>query len=279
MDPASDEAKWMRRAVTLGKESLSEDRGKPKVGVVVVRDGEVLGESYRGRTGRGEHAEYGLLRELEERGVTTKGATVYTTLEPCSSRNHPKVPCAKHLINADVARVFIGMYDPNPRIYRAGWRLLRDAKIALFDFPLELRDEIARDNADFVGQFRGAEGRQGQTKCFDYKQNDGRFTITDDDVKFELQVSERGPDSVYLLDYANKIGQPRHVAEFKEIDDPGAVDDWTHYTKGVAVGQIGMMRTDRAYLLIKVTCVDNMDRGDDQWRVCFDYEIRQRSES
>jgi hypothetical protein len=152
--------------------------------------------------------------------------------------------------------------------------MLRDAGIELRDFPMEVRDEVAADNSAFVPQFQGTEGAAGQCVCFDYTQNDGRFTITDGEVEFVLRISECGPDSVYLLDYANHIGQPRHVRELVEVDDPGAVDGWTHYTKAVAVGQVGMMRTVGAYLLIKVTAVDNMDRGDPQWRVCFDYEIR-----
>lgn len=196
MNVASAPDEWMRRAVALGKESLAEAPGKPRVGAVLVRD-QVLGESYRGRTGMGEHAEYGLLKELAQQGVSTAGSTLYTTLEPCSSRNHPKTPCAQHLVSAGVRRVYIGMYDPNPRIYRDGWRLLRDAGVSLRDFPEELRNEIADDNAEFIGQFRRSEGDRGREKCFDYTQNDGRFTITDGDVDFELRVSECGPDSVY----------------------------------------------------------------------------------
>jgi pyrimidine deaminase RibD-like protein len=56
---------FMRRAVELGKKSISEDVKKPVVGVVIVRDGEVLGESFRGETGEGRHAEFGLLDRLK----------------------------------------------------------------------------------------------------------------------------------------------------------------------------------------------------------------------
>ena len=86
--------------------------------------------------------------------------------------------------------------------------MLRDAGIELPDFPKGLRDEVAADNNAFVSQFRGSEGLGDQGVCFDYTQNDGRFTITDDDVELVLRVGECGSDSVYLLDYENHIGQP-----------------------------------------------------------------------
>ena len=84
-------------AVEESKKSLAEGEGKPLVGVVIAKDGEELGRSHRGRTGSGEHAEFGLIKELRAQGVDLTGAVVYTTLEPCSTRNHPKVPCAEHL--------------------------------------------------------------------------------------------------------------------------------------------------------------------------------------
>ena len=271
---SSERDEMTRRAVLAARNSLSEGPGKPKVGVVIVKDGVVLGESFRGRTGSGDHAEYGLVKELTGQGVDLRGATVYTTLEPCSSRNHPKMPCAQHLIEAGVSEVHIGMYDPNPRIYRDGWRLLRDVGIVLKDFPEAFRNEVRADNSEFVQQFRAAAGPAGEDVCWDYKQNDGRFAIHHGHITFELQATECGADSVYFVDHAHKVGQPRHAREINEVDDPGAVDDWTHYTKAVTVGQVGMLRNELAYLVFKVTNVDNMDRGANQWRVCIAYEVR-----
>jgi len=60
---------WMRMAVHLGKRSVSEgDQVNPNVGAVAVKDGVVVGSGYRGRTGPGHHAEYGVLGELSDLG-------------------------------------------------------------------------------------------------------------------------------------------------------------------------------------------------------------------
>lgn len=114
---------WMRMAVDLGKRSVSEgDPTKPYVGAVMVREGRVIGTGYRGKTGPGHHAEFGLLQTITEEEA--EGAWVFSTLEPCSTRNHPKVPCAQRLVEAGVKDVYIGICDPNPVIYRAGWNIL-----------------------------------------------------------------------------------------------------------------------------------------------------------
>ena len=104
------ETPFMKLAVALARRSRSERdrRTHPKVGVVVVKKGRVLATAYRGERKAGEHGEYTALeRKLARRALV--GATVYTTLEPCTTRNHPRVACAKRLIERKVARVVIGL--------------------------------------------------------------------------------------------------------------------------------------------------------------------------
>ncbi len=261
-------------AVEEGRKSQAEGDGKPLVGVVIAKDGEEVGRSHRGRTGPGEHAEYGLIKELRARGVDLTGAVVYTTLEPCSTRNHPKVPCAEHLAAAGVAEVVIGMYDPNPRIYRDGWRILRDHEIRLRDFPAQLREHVAADNKAFADQFLRRTQDVDTGVVFDWDAHPGGFVIATSGGEFRVRFTRAGADRLHLYGDMGKIGSPRHARDFHEVDDPAAQDTWEGHSRTITEGRIGMLAGPSGHLLLKVVEVNDMDRGADQNCVKFDYEYR-----
>ncbi len=146
------ERQFMKEAIEQARLCVGEDgRCHPKVGAVVVKDGVVVAKAYRGELADGEHAEFTALeKKIADDSVV--GATVYATLEPCTSRNHPKVPCAKRLVERKVARVVIGMLDPNPDICGKGYLLLREANIGVGLFDDDLKAEIEELNRDFMRQ-------------------------------------------------------------------------------------------------------------------------------
>jgi pyrimidine deaminase RibD-like protein len=125
-----------------------DDRPHPKVGAIVVKNGRVLSKAHRGESPKC-HAEYIALEQKLSDDLVA-GATVYTTLEPCTTRKHPKIPCAQRLVDRKVARVVIGMLDPNPEIRGLGEQLLNEAGIEIQLFPRELRAQVEDMNREFI---------------------------------------------------------------------------------------------------------------------------------
>jgi pyrimidine deaminase RibD-like protein len=151
---SEDDIKYMKQAIEEAKKCKGEDsRTHPSVGAVVVLNGNVIATAHRGEITDGDHAEY---TALEKKLSTTSvsGATIYTTLEPCTTRNHPKVPCAYRLSERKVRRVVIGMLDPNPNICGRGLWSLREANVATDLFPHDLMSEIEELNREFIREHR-----------------------------------------------------------------------------------------------------------------------------
>lgn len=126
------DAHYMARAVELARKGLYSTHPNPRVGCVIVRDGEVVGEGWHVRAGE-PHAEVHALRQAGERA---RGACAYVTLEPCSHHGRTP-PCAEALVNAGVARVVAAMQDPNPQVAGNGLRRLREVGIEVASGELE----------------------------------------------------------------------------------------------------------------------------------------------
>ena len=100
----------------------------PRVGCVIVRDGEVIGAGHTQPAGQA-HAEVQALRDAAARGNDVRGATAYVTLEPCSHYGRTP-PCSKALVEAGLKRVVAAMGDPNPLVAGRGMAQLEAAGIA-----------------------------------------------------------------------------------------------------------------------------------------------------
>ena len=135
----------MARALQLAERGLWTTTPNPRVGCVLVRDGEVVGEGWHERAG-GPHAEVHALRAAGERA---RGATAYVTLEPCSHHGRTP-PCAEALVAAGVTRVVAAMADPNPLVAGNGLALLRAAGIETACGLLE--NEARELNIGFVSR-------------------------------------------------------------------------------------------------------------------------------
>jgi len=117
----------MARALELAASGLYVPAPNPRVGCVIVKDGQIVAEGVTQAAGLA-HAEVMALRALTQQGLSAHGATVYVSLEPCS--HHGKTPpCTDALINAQPARVVIAHVDPYPAVSGRGIAALRRAGI------------------------------------------------------------------------------------------------------------------------------------------------------
>ncbi|MFJ3484525.1 bifunctional diaminohydroxyphosphoribosylaminopyrimidine deaminase/5-amino-6-(5-phosphoribosylamino)uracil reductase RibD [Pseudomonas sp. NPDC090202] len=126
------DAFYMARALELARNGVYSTHPNPRVGCVIVRDGEIVGEGWHVRAGE-PHAEVHALRQA---GDKAKSATAYVTLEPCSHHGRTP-PCAEALVNAGVGRVVAAMQDPNPDVAGRGLLRLMSAGIAVQSGVLE----------------------------------------------------------------------------------------------------------------------------------------------
>lgn len=111
---------WMARALQLARKGLYTTDPNPRVGCVLVRDGQVVGEGWHERAGQ-PHAE---ARAIAAAGAAARGATAFVTLEPCNHFGRTP-PCSDALVSAGVARVVYALDDPNPEVAGQGAARLR----------------------------------------------------------------------------------------------------------------------------------------------------------
>lgn len=119
------DSRWMSAALALSERGRGRTAPNPNVGCVIVRDGQVVGRGWTQPGGR-PHAEAMALDAAREK---SRGATVYTTLEPCAHESQRGPACSTLLAEAGVARVVIALGDPDPRTDGKGSTCLRAAGI------------------------------------------------------------------------------------------------------------------------------------------------------
>jgi diaminohydroxyphosphoribosylaminopyrimidine deaminase/5-amino-6-(5-phosphoribosylamino)uracil reductase len=142
-DYSQTDREYMALAIRLAKKGLVSTDPNPRVGCVIVNEGQIVGSGFHVRSGEG-HAE---VNALNEAGDRAKGATAYVTLEPCSHYGRTP-PCAEALIKAGLARVVSAMQDPNPQVSGRGLTMLSEAGIQTQSGLLE--DQAKALNPGFI---------------------------------------------------------------------------------------------------------------------------------
>lgn len=139
---AQADARFMRQALALARRALGRTSPNPAVGAVVVRAGRIVGAGYHRYAGAA-HAE---LEALRQAGGRARGATLYSTLEPCNHTGRTP-PCCEAILASGVSRVVVAMKDPNPITDGRGMARLRRAGLAVEAGVLE--GEARRLNEPF----------------------------------------------------------------------------------------------------------------------------------
>jgi diaminohydroxyphosphoribosylaminopyrimidine deaminase/5-amino-6-(5-phosphoribosylamino)uracil reductase len=121
------DAHFLRPALRLARRSHGTTSPNPMVGAVLVKGGKIIGRGWHRRAG-GPHAEIEALRDAQKQGHNAKGATLYVTLEPCSTHGRTP-PCTDAIIAAGIKRVVVGVTDPNPKHSGRAFKILRRAGI------------------------------------------------------------------------------------------------------------------------------------------------------
>jgi len=159
----------MQRVIDLAALGVNSTQPNPKVGCILVKDGDIVGQGYHHSVGQ-LHAER---NALEEAGDNARGATAYVSLEPCCHQGRTP-PCTDGLIDAGVTRVVAAMGDPNPLVRGGGVDLLKRAGI---DVSIGVCEKQARWlNRGFVSRMtrqrpwvmlKSAATLDGRTAAFD----------------------------------------------------------------------------------------------------------------
>ncbi len=138
---------YMARALQLAERGLWSTNPNPRVGCVIVRDGEIVGEGWHQVAGE-PHAEIYALQMAKDKA---KGATCYVTLEPCCHYGRTP-PCTDALIKAGITRVVAATTDPNPVVASKGIDKLELAGIAVETSVLS--GQVEKLNAGFFMRMR-----------------------------------------------------------------------------------------------------------------------------
>lgn len=146
---------YMQLAIEEMNKSVSEPRpdGKvpPKVGAILLFPNGRIERAHRGELREGDHAEFTLI-ERKLPGEKLDDCILFTTLEPCHERNHPKIACCKRTTNARIKTVYVGIEDPDPTVSGKGIAHLQKHGVKVLMFDRDLQKQIEKENRDFLKQ-------------------------------------------------------------------------------------------------------------------------------
>ena len=143
--------KWMSLALKQAELGMYSTSPNPRVGCIIVKDGQILGQGAHLKAGD-RHAEVNALHDAQTKHAEKlHGATAYVTLEPCSHFGRTP-PCADALIEAGIQRVVAAMQDPNPEVSGNGLARLANAGIVVQQGLMEAQAQAL--NPGFISRMQ-----------------------------------------------------------------------------------------------------------------------------
>jgi len=231
-NPTQDEV-FMQRALKLAAETIGLASPNPQVGCVLTQTPpsggtpKVIGEGAHLYDNR-DHAEIVALKQAAARGFSTRGATAYVTLEPCSHHGRT-APCANALIEAGIARCVIATQDPNPLVSGQGIQKLRAANI---EVTLGVLEQPARDLNDAFAHFiqhrtpfvtlkaaLSADGKLAPPPASRYPYQP--YWLTGLDARYEVQLLRHASDAV-LTGIGTVLADDPQLTDRSGMQDPAS---------------------------------------------------------
>ena len=210
--------KMMQRCLELARRGLGRTSPNPMVGAVIVIDGEVIGEGFHPRAGE-PHAE---VFALKAAGDNARGATIYVSLEPCNHYGRTP-PCSEAIVAAGLAKVVVGMVDPNPLVGGGGIKRLQEAGIEVLT---GVEEEACRKlNEGFIHRilYKKPLGILKYAMTLDGKiaTTTGHSAwVTTEDARSAVRVVRAGCDAVVVGGNTVRKDNPRLTSRFAGAHNP-----------------------------------------------------------
>jgi diaminohydroxyphosphoribosylaminopyrimidine deaminase/5-amino-6-(5-phosphoribosylamino)uracil reductase len=148
MTGTAPDRRWLALAVDLSRLSPPSPAHYAVGAVVTGRDGSLLASGYTGETHPAYHAEEAALAKL---GGRPGAATLYTSLEPCTTRRSRPHPCTGLILAAGIRRVVLALREPSLFADCHGVETLRDAGVEVIEIG-ELAQSVREINAHLLGR-------------------------------------------------------------------------------------------------------------------------------
>ncbi len=230
----------------------------PKVGCIIVNDGQLLSTGYAGEID-GKHAERIAIEKMNKNNLTNiDKIIIFTTLEPCVNiyQDNKYQSCSQLIVNTGIKQIYIGVLDPNGNVYTKGLKYLLDNNIDVKFFYQKFRDIIEQTSFKY-GSITNIISENGK-RIFPILDN-GLIIIfanpnnTSDKIEIRFDKVNYESKFVYMYGPNDSITEASGVSRFSQITDC-AVFRFPNYFATMVVGKFAIITTttSKFYIIVKL---------------------------